>query len=219
MRNMSQERNLYVMISCTNTGIGKAIRMFSRYTYNHVALTLDPTFRTWVSFARYIHNAPLFGGFIMEPVERYLVDDEKNPVMVRIFKLDITEKEYLELDKLFSKAGDLDSKLVYNIFDIIAASIKQKVSISDAYTCLGFARAVLKKDYPDIKSLDDDLQNYKIFDGKLSNIASDSGDRSDKYFSKLSLIQGTKHTVKQIVILTSRVVNKDRDDSLSNHIN
>ena len=43
---MAETKSLYVMISRTDTGVGKLIRRLSRYPYNHVSLSLDPTFKT-----------------------------------------------------------------------------------------------------------------------------------------------------------------------------
>lgn len=211
---MEETRKLYVMISKTHTGIGKAIRIFSRYPYNHVALTLDPAFRNWVSFARYSKYTPLYGGFVTEPVERYLADSNDS-VQVRIFALDITQQHYQKLSELFSYAGNLESGMVYNLFDIIAAAVGAKIPIANAYTCLGFAGAVLEKDYRTIKALDKDLESHLIFEGCLSNLASDSGDRSDLYFTRLGFIKGTGKTVKTVAILTSRAVKKVTADTVT----
>ncbi len=212
---MENSKKLYVMISKTHTGIGKAIRKFSRYPYNHVALTLDPTFRNWVSFARYNKDTPLYGGFIAEPVERYLADDINKAVEVRIFALDITEEHYKKLSELFSYAGKLDSGMVYNLFDIIAATVGAKIPISNAYTCLGFARAVLGKDYRNIKALDNDLSSNLIFEGSLENLAGDSGNRDDMYFTKLGFIKGAKKTLKTFAVLTFRAVKGNYPDKVS----
>lgn len=206
------------MISKTHTGIGKVIRMFSRYPYNHVALTLFPDFRRWVSFARYVKNAPLYGGFVAEPVERYFADGNGADVEVRIFGIDIDEDHYRRLEELFSYAGNLESGMVYNLFDIIAATVGAKIPIANAYTCLGFARAVLQKDYRSIKALDKDLEAHMIYEGSLANLASDSGDRSDMYFTKFDFIQGTRKTVKTVAVLTSRAVKGKGEDTVSSHL-
>ena len=215
---MENQRKLYVMISKTHTGIGKAIRKFSRYPYNHVALTLDPHFRNWVSFARYMKDVPLYGGFVAEPVERYLADSEADTVEVRIFALDISEEHYENLNRLFSYAGNLESGMVYNLFDIIAATVGAKIRISNAYTCLGFARAVLGKDYRSIKALDKDLESHLIYEGPLADLATDSGDRSDMYFTKLGFIKGTRKTLKTFATLTLRAVKKESEDKVSSHL-
>lgn len=215
---MEENKKLYVMISKTHTRIGKAIRKFSRFPYNHVAMTLDSDFRNWVSFARYRKDIPLYGGFIVEPVERYFADSKEASVEVRIFALDITDEHYKNLSELFSYAGKLDSGMVYNLFDIIAATVGAKIPIANAYTCLGFARAVLEKDYRSIRALDKDLYSHLIFEGSLSDLACDSGDRSDIYFTKLGFIKGTGKTLKTFARLTLRAVKGKGDDKVSSHL-
>ncbi len=211
---MEETKKLYVMISKTHTRIGKAIRKFSRYPYNHVSMTLDPAFRNWVSFARYRKDTPLYGGFIAEPVERYFADSKEAAVEVRIFALDISDEHYNNLSELFSYAGKLDSGMVYNLFDIIAATVGAKIPITNAYTCLGFARAVLEKDYRSIRALDRDLYSHLIFEGSLSELVCDSGDRSDIYFTKLGFIKGTEKTLKTLAKLTLRTVKGKTNDKL-----
>lgn len=215
---MGSTHKLYIMISRTHTGIGKVIRKFSGYPYNHVAMTLDPSFKRWVSFARYAKSAPFYGGFIVEPVERYLADGKGEDVQVRIFGLDVEEEQYRRLQELFAMAGQLNSGFVYNLFDIVAATVGAKVPIANAYTCLGFARAVLDKDYPDIKTLDMDLQSHMIYEGFLGTLANDTGDRSDMYFAKISFFQGTKHTLRQVATLTSRAVKRPATDTVTEYL-
>ena len=118
---MAETKSLYVMISRTDTGVGKLIRRLSRYPYNHVSLSLDPTFKTWVSFARYVQNVPLYGGFIVEPAERFLAKGER--IDVRIFRLDIPEEQHSRLERLFSMASQADGELLYNTFDVLAAAV------------------------------------------------------------------------------------------------
>ena len=61
---MAGENQLYIMLSRTDTGMGRLIRFFTRYDYNHVSLSLDPRLHSWVSFARYAVDVPLAGGFV-----------------------------------------------------------------------------------------------------------------------------------------------------------
>ena len=69
---MSDSKKLYVMISKTNTKMGNFIRFFTRYDYNHVSLSLDKELKSFVSFARIVQDAPLYGGFVTESFERFL---------------------------------------------------------------------------------------------------------------------------------------------------
>lgn len=213
---MVQKRYLYVMISRTDTGIGKVIRRISHYNYNHVALTLDPTFRSWVAFARYMHDAPLYAGFVNEPVERYLAKGEH--IDVRIFRVKISEQKYMKLKQLFAIAGEQNTGLVYNYLSVLAAIFGRDVHVYGAYTCLSFACTVLGKQFKTIKALDSYLAPCMIYEGELATLASDSGKRTDTYFTDTGVMYRAWISTKCVAILLSRTVRRDRPDLVTRQL-
>lgn len=210
---MEEHKKLYVMISKTDTGIGNVIRKVSGYPYNHVSMTLDSTFRTWVSFARYIQDTPLYGGFIVEPAERFLAKGKT--VDVHIFAVDITPQRYEELRELFSQAGNPDSDYIYNHFELVTLTFGIKFPIRNAYTCLGFANAVMGTNYASIPDLDRQMAPMLHYEGTLNDLAPDSGDRSDIYFTQLGLLGGISKSVGIIGRLIHRVVTKRKERNTS----
>lgn len=210
---MEKKYYLYLMVSRTETNIGRIIRVFSRYPYNHVSLSLDPNLREWVSFGRFRKDTPFYAGFIRETAERYLSQNGDTPI--RLFRLQITEMKFRQLSRLFSSAGYGETRLIYNLYDAIASSVHIKIPIRGAYTCLSFASMVLDKRYLNIKELNDDLQPYMIFEGPLSSLVTDSGQRSDRYFDDLGILRGTWRTTKQLADLTTRPIRGFRRDLVS----
>lgn len=190
---MEKPRYLYVMISRTNTGIGKAIRYWTDFDYNHVSLSLDPTFSRWVSFARYARNVPLAGGFVEENADRFLADGSDMPV--RIFRLEISENRYRILTKMFAEAGKADCSLIYNSFGALAASFGRSFPVAGAYTCLEFANAVLGEDHRSIEQLNSRLTPHLIFDGQLRELVSPTGNRDTDYFLRRNLMTATVETL------------------------
>lgn len=210
---MEKQRYLYLMISRTDTNIGKLVRVFSRYPYNHVSLSIDPNLREWVSFGRFRKDTPLYAGFIRETVERYQSQSSETPI--RLFRIQITQDYYEELCRLFALAGYGETKLIYNLYDAVASSVHLKIPIPGAYTCLSFANYILGTRYIGIKALNDDLQPNMIFEGPLSALVTDSGQRSDRYFDDLGILRGTWRTTKQLADLTTRPIRGFRRDLLS----
>lgn len=203
-------RPLYLMISRTGTGIGRMIRAVSRYPYNHVSLSLDPELKRWVSFARYAEDIPLYGGFITESPERYLAAGED--IQVKLFRLEIEESRAQRLEALFSRAGNRDFRLIYNTYDAIAAALGCRLPIPNAYTCLSFACAVLELPCRSIRELDSHLQPRLCYEGPLSGLASDSGNRTDAYFTRLGLLLGTWNTARHFALLSGRAfLRRQRD--------
>lgn len=199
---MDQPHYLYVMISKTDTGFGAFVRLLFGFQYNHCAMTLDPSFREWVAFGRFHQHAPLFGGFIVEPVERYLA--KGIDAQVRIFRLEISRARYQALQSLFRQAGDPDSELLYNLFDAVATFFRFQWPIANAYTCLGFVRVVLDKPYPTIRHLNNDLMPHLFYEGGLGALAPDSGKRDDPYFDEMGPIHATYIGICRIARLTAR---------------
>ena len=209
-------RPLYLMISRTNTGIGRIIRTVSRYPYNHVSLSLDPDLKHWVSFARYVQDIPLYGGFIAETPERYLAGSED--IQVRIFRLEIEESRAQKLEVLFSHAGDQDYGLIYNTYDAIAGALGRRRPIPNAYTCLSFACAVLDLPCRSIQELDRTLTPWLHYHGSLSGLVVDSGRREDAYFASLGLLRGSWNTAKHFARLSGRVIRRNQSDLICKYL-
>lgn len=195
---------LYIMLSETNTGIGRFIRSISRFQYNHVSVTTDPSLRSWYSFARYHQDAPFYSGFIKEPVERFLADS--GDANVRIFRREVTPERYRRLEQLFLQAGRPETRLIYNYFDALASLLNQKIAIAGSYTCLSFACAVLEKQYRHIEDLNAALESELFYEGSLCALTPDSGRRDDKYFTDIGLAKGLLKSAKQLATVTTRFV-------------
>ena len=206
---MDAPHRLYVMIAKTDTGIGKVIRQVTGYPYNHVSLNLDGDFRRWISFARFHRNTPLYGGYITEPAERFLAKGET--VDVRIFAIDLTPERHDELRKLFSKAGTPDSGYIYNYLELLTLSLGIPCPIRDAYSCLGFANAVMGTAYRSIRELDRQMVPYLFYEGALNDLAPDTGDRSDRYFTRLALGENLTCSIQTLGAMIRRIFTHDKE--------
>lgn len=195
--------SLYVMLSHTTTGVGKFIRRMSGYDYSHVSLSLDSSHRRWVSFARYAHNCALYGGFVVEPIERFLADG--GPVPVRIFRLPLTDEQYRHLQTRFANAGDPENGFLYNLFDVPAAYFHRHFPLPNAYTCLSFACDVLDISVCNIAELDKHLEPHLIYDGDLAALTPDTGDRGDRYFQPLKFPEKWRLSAHHFARLSARL--------------
>lgn len=199
---------LYVMLSRTDTGMGRLIRAVCRYPYNHVSLSLDADFSGFVSFARYVRDTPLYGGFIRETPERYLADGRD--VRVRIFRLEISQNRRRELAALFSRAGE--EGLIYNTYDALACALGGSFPLPGADTCLSFACRILNVRAKNLQALDEILSPYLVFEGDLSALVTDSGDRTDPYFAPLGFWRGAGCTIRHFARLTGRIFRRNHPD-------
>ena len=201
------------MISKTDTGVGGLIRKITGFPYNHVSMTLDPTFRKWVSFARFIQDTPMYGGFLVEPSERFLAKGQQ--VDVHVFALDLTYKRFQELTELFSKAGSQCREYIYNYFELLTLVFGIQFPVRGAYTCLGFANHILGTNFSSIRELDKKMQPMLCYQGSLNALVPDSGDRSDVYFTKLGPVKGFVRTIQTLSELLSRSIFPEKQTSLA----
>lgn len=195
---------LYLMLSRTNTGMGKVIRLFTRGQYNHVSLTLDPELAGFVSFARYVRDVPLAGGFVREPAERFLC--EEGPLPVRVFRVELEPQREQALSRLFRRAGDRSTGLIYDSLGAFLATWKIPCHIRGAYTCLGFASAVLGRSFGSLQELEAYLEQYEVYHGDLRGLVRDSGDRSAPFFTHRGFLRGTKDTTAHFARLLARLL-------------
>ena len=199
---------LYLMLSKTNTGMGRVIRAFTRGEYNHVSLTLDPGLTGFVSFARYVRGVPLAGGFVEEPVERFFC--QEGPVSVRVFRMELDSQREGELASLFRKAGDPDTGLIYDTLGALLTTWKIRCHIRGAYTCLGFASAVLGTPFRSLQELERFLDPYEVYHGDLRELVADTGDRSGAYFAHRGFLGAAGDTTVHFARLLGRMVGMGR---------
>lgn len=211
------EHHLYIMISHTDTGLGRVIRYLTEYDYNHVSLSLDSRFREWVSFARYAQNVPLAGGFVAETPERFLSGGNEMPV--RIFRLSLPETRFHVLKKLFSEAGKSGCGLIYNSFGAIATALNLSFPVHSAYTCLEFANAVLEEQHRTIRHLNERLDPHLIFEGDLRELVSDSGRRESDYFRSRDALTALRETALHFARLMRNTVYPNRPDLVVSRLN
>lgn len=207
---MERTRTLYVMISRTNTGIGKIIRYFTDFEYNHVSLSLDPNLEEWVSFARYVRDVPLAGGFVRENAARFFASGTQ--MHVRIFRLEISESRFRILRNVFAQAGKPDCGLIYNTFGALASGVNLQFPVSGAYTCLEFANAVLEQSHCTIRQLADSLEPHLFYEGDLMALISGPCECSGDYFIPRSHTAAARETALHFVRLLRRTVSPGRFD-------
>ena len=156
------QKNIYVVLSCTNTFLGKLIRFFSNYNFNHISLSSTSYLQPLYSFARYNYNSPIVGGFVEESIHRYLF--YKKNTKIRIYKIEVDEKTFEKFQLIMKRYSDNNSEYIYDTFGIFHGS-----SLSNQYhqTCLSFSVYVLKE--LSLLSSNIHIKNIKEFEKILSS--------------------------------------------------
>lgn len=201
---MLKTRTLYVMASRTDTGIGRMIRFVSGFPYNHISVTLDGSFRSWYSFARYVQDAPFYSGFVRESAARFCAGT--GDAQVRIYAVQIPENQAADLEKLLPLANQTDSGLIYNYFEALASCMGFQITVPQCYTCLSFASELLNTDCRSIRELCEALAPALVYEGHLTELFQDTESQEELYFTRLGLVRGTAKSAQQLGTLTMRTV-------------
>lgn len=199
-------QHLYVMLSRTDTGMGRLIRFVTGEEYNHVSLCLDGDLQHFVSFARYRRDVPLAGGYVPETAARLRACGKSMPV--RIYKIDICQEDADQLAELFQMAGR--TSLVYNSLGALLGRWHIRCAIPGAYTCLEFAGRILGNFYSTITALEEALEGFEIYHGELFDILNSSTRRDDVFFEKRGFGRGTWDTLKHFKTLLWRILRLER---------
>lgn len=137
-----KDKKIYIVVSKTNTFLGKIIRAATRYDYNHASVAISSELYPMYSFARYHKNEPFFGGFVEESWKRYIVNHRS--VKVKIYKINLSEEQYKEVNHKIQNFVVNKDKYKYDIIGAILGIKRQQTLQNNKYTCVTFISELLK---------------------------------------------------------------------------
>lgn len=171
---MGNSENIYVLISKTNTKIGKTIRFFTKQPYNHASIALDEGLNEMYSFSRTKFETPLIGGIVRETIP-ILTENYNQNIDVLIYKIPASYEKIREIKTFINSIYHDKEKYLYNYFGVLQFVTHKKLKVYKAYTCSEFVIEVLN--YLEVPNLQKQymlpydiakyLENYKFYDGKL----------------------------------------------------
>lgn len=137
------DRFVYIMISKTQTKFAKCIRKIGRQQYNHASVSLDANLGAVYAFSRPQHNAVFLGRLVRESLERYTLGRNAE-VPVVVFRIPVTEKEYLQISGIIEKMLD-NTDYMYNLFSVLTYPVTKGFATYKAFTCIEFVAYVMSK--------------------------------------------------------------------------
>lgn len=170
-------KDIYIIFSYTGTYFSTFLRLFSGEKYIHVSISLDQDLYRVYSFGRKNPKWMFPSGFVMENME--LITSFFENAICRIYKMQITRKEYHRLKKELKKYIDRENKYHYNIKGLVHIKFNHIYHRNYHFVCSQFVGKLLqdsriydfKKDYSlirpkDIRSIKD---SKLIYEGKIIN--------------------------------------------------
>lgn len=162
---MTKKNCVYIVLTDTGSVLTKAIKFFTKAPYNHVSISLDPTFKTLYSFGRKRPRNPFTGGFVEESFyEGTFKRFDKTSCLVLEMEIDddIYDRLINNLE-IFKSQSDIYH---YNFIGLIGAAIGKQVSRRNGYYCSHFVAKVMEDS--DLKFWD--IPTYLVAPHDFANI-------------------------------------------------
>lgn len=134
-------RNLYIVLTNTNSILSKAIKLYTGDLYNHISISFEENLEKMYSFGRVYENIPFIGGFIVESKESKLIKNSE----CAILRYEISDVEYYRINRKIKKFIIQKEKYKYNFMGLLAYSIKYELNRENAYFCSEFVTHVIKE--------------------------------------------------------------------------
>lgn len=129
------------MLTDTNTILSKTIKLYTKATYNHASIALEPTLLKPYSFGRkYAHN-PFSGGYVEEDLSRYYF----LRAQCTIYSCEISEQHYENLVEVLSFYNETKSIYRYNLVGLVTLALNIDFDRKDAFFCSQFVASVLSE--------------------------------------------------------------------------
>lgn len=196
---------IYVVLSATPSTIGKLIRVFTHFPYNHVSFSFDHDLKDMISFARYYYEMPFYGGFIHESIERY---QDSN---ILLYEIPISEDDYERIKNSINEIEKEPEEYIYHTINALLCPFHKSINAIHAHTCASFTDSLLQQtsisfsrmyDIPQVK---EQLEPYLIYVGSIHKFHLQS---NPNYFKDFSIIDRLKFTFHQQKRLIKRIIKK-----------
>ena len=138
-----RSKSIYVMISRTSSGFGRLLRCCGGLRYNHAAVSLDEDLEYLYAYARPKHQGLLLAGLVRESLDRYVMK-ENFDVPIVVFKFDVSEAEYAEIDGYIKKNLG-NREYLYNAYSVMTNPLFHGFSVNKSFSCIEFVSFILIK--------------------------------------------------------------------------
>ena len=169
---------IFLIYSANNSLLSKAIKYYTKETYNHVSLSLDENLTNTYSFGRKKISNPLIGGFVKEDFwDPFFLTSE-----CAIYSLSVSEEEYENLLAIIDFFEENKSMYRYNFIGLLALLTPYEIASEHAYFCSEFVATLLEQSkitsleteahFVTPKDLLNLVEGTKVFEGTMVNYLS-----------------------------------------------
>ena len=213
---------LYIVMIRAHTGLGSVARRLTGYGYTHIAVCKDRSLTDFVSYSRRYHYYPFEAGFAHE-YRDYYAFGKHDSVGIKVFRLCPDDEHYGRVLSFISSCEN-DPEEIFNLFSMMTMPLLHGVRIYKANNCMSFTARVIQlsgcvkmdRDYYSysIKDMDELLERYFYFEGKLRRQKSKGYDEYMKPFRVRRYIKGMTILICKLIsrIIRGRKVSQHKND-------
>lgn len=137
-------RAIYVVVTCTGTGVAKAIRVVTKMPYSHASISLDPTLDVLYSFSRSYRLSPLPATFNPEVIGTGTLGRFDN-IPCEIYAVPMTEEQYLRMKGLIAYFCAFRRDFSYSLMGLIWVKLQKERELDRKFVCSQFVAYLLEQ--------------------------------------------------------------------------
>lgn len=137
-------RAIYVVVTCTGTGVAKAIRVVTKMPYSHAAIALDPTLDVLYSFSRSYRLTPLPATFNPEVIGTGTLARFDN-IPCEIYAVPMTEEQYLLMKGMIAYFCAFRRDFSYSLMGLLWVKLQKERELNRKFVCSQFVAYLLEQ--------------------------------------------------------------------------
>ncbi len=203
-------KQIYVALIESYTGLGKLLKRFTGYRYEHIAVSLDKSLTEFYSYSRRQHHHPFNAGFMKE-FRDYYAFEEYQKFYAKVFAIPVRDEEMADIEDFIRICGE-DKEQMFNLFAMITTPILHGFRLYKAHNCMDFTAKVIELagvplDKPYYKYSIPDIERLLAFlphkEGYIRRIDSPG---YAEYVEKSDIMTGVREFAHVIRVLTHRLI-------------
>ena len=141
---IQKKHAVYVALTCTGTGIAKAIRVVTRKPYSHASLSLDASLAELYSFSRNYRPIPLPANFNTEIVGVGTLG-KFTSIPCEIYAVHLTDEQFAHFKELISYFCTYRKQYSYSIMGLFFVQFQRMRKLHNKFVCSQFVAYVLEQ--------------------------------------------------------------------------
>lgn len=207
---------IYLVLSRTETNIGKVIRRFTHEQVNHSGVSFTEDLTELYSFARK-RACNCFDGGLVKESPNTLKFGGKKDCLIEVYAIPISNEDY---DNALSFVEDIRNdvdRYIYNTAKLVTSAFDRYPQVYKSFVCTEFSSSVLRAAGCELDDefiikvtpgmLAERFKDYLIFSGDVDDYppVKESDYTDEMFFTRLGLIKETALAMHHFKALLDRI--------------